>query len=77
MHVAINIVIDVLGRDRIYVYNNNRSVLVGVFVFSPMCHRSVVCSRVVAAIAPQHLQSAPKSSTVHTVAITDSNPVAL
>ena len=73
MHVAVNIAIDEVGRDRIY---NYRSVLVGVWVFTSMCHSSVVSSCVVAAIAPQHLQSAPVRSTVHTVAITDSNPVA-
>ena len=76
MHVAINIAIDEVGRDRIH---NYRSVSVGVFVFTSMCHSSVVCSCVVAAIAHNtraHLQSAPESSTVHTVAITDSNHVA-
>ena len=64
----------VVGQDRVYIIIIG--VLVGVFVFTSMCHPSVVCSRVVAAIAPQHLQSAPESSTVHTVATTDSNPVA-
>ena len=72
MHVALSIAIDEVGRDRIY---NYRSVLVGGWVFTSMCHSSVVCSCVVAAIGPQH-QSAPESSIVYTVAITDSKPVA-
>ena len=72
MHVAVNIAIDEVGRERIH---NYRSVLVGVWVFTSMCHSAVVCSCVVATICPQH-QSAPESSTVHTVDITDSNHVA-
>ena len=40
------------------------------------CVIDLWCGRVVAAIAPQHLHSAPESSTVHAVAITDSNSVA-
>ena len=75
MHVAINIAIDVVGRGRVY---NYRSVLVGVWVFTSMCHSSVVFSCVVAAIlwptAPA--ECTRESSIVYTVAITDSNPVA-
>ena len=85
MHVAPNIAIDEVGRDRVYNYRSVLvgvwvcgCVLVGVWVFTSMCHSSVVFSCVVAAIfwptAPA--ECTRESSILYTVAITDSNPVA-
>ena len=72
MHVAIDVAIDDVGRDTIYIIYSQLCMWVCLCSHSCAMHRSVVCSCAVAAVGPQ-LPSAPESSDVHTVAITDSD----